>query len=96
MERAGDILKKYFETLNIDKKTGSISIFRGWNTIVDSGLAFHSEVVELEKSVLFIKVDHPGWAQTILFKKKSILKNIKKKYPDLEIKDIRVFINKER
>ncbi|MCD6120805.1 MAG: DUF721 domain-containing protein [Spirochaetales bacterium] len=96
MEKAGNILKKYFETLNIDKKTGSVSLFRGWNAIVDSGLASHSEVIEIEKSIIFIRVDHPGWAQTIAFKKKNILKKIKKKYPDLDIKDIRVFINKER
>ena len=96
MEKAGDILKKYFKTLNIDKKTGSVSIFHGWNAIVDSGLASHSEVIEIEKSVLFIKVDHPGWAQTIIFKKKNILRKIKQRYPDLNVKDIRVFINEER
>jgi len=96
MEKAGDIIKKYFETLNIDNKTGAVSIFRGWNAIVDSGLASHSEVIEIEKSVLFVKVDHPGWAQTIIFKKKNILRRIKQKYPDLNVKVIRVFVNEER
>lgn len=96
MEKAGDIIKKYFETLNIDKKTGTVSIFRGWNAIVDSGLASHSKVIEIEKSVLFVKVDHPGWAQTIIFKKKNILRKIKKKYPNLNVKDIRVFVNEKR
>ncbi|NOY08242.1 MAG: DUF721 domain-containing protein [Spirochaetes bacterium] len=98
MEKAGDLVKEYLDSLRLNKKTGNVEIFKGWYSLVDSSLASHSKVFEFEKSVLYVEVDHPGWAQTIFLKKKGIMGSIRKEYPGLEIKDIRVIINsgKER
>lgn len=92
MEKAGDLLKEYLDSLRLNRKTGNVEIFKGWDSLVDSSLASHSRVFEFEKSVLYVEVDHPGWAQTIFLKKSGIMRSIRKEYPDLEIKDIRVII----
>lgn len=93
MKKASEILARILDEKG--RKTGTTysSIFGGWSSIVGESLAEHSRVYELRNSNLFVEVDHPGWMQLLLMKKPQILRTVKRKYPVLNIRDVKIKVN---
>ena len=50
--------------------------------------ALHSQIRELERGVLLIEADHPGWIQILQFRQTELLSVIKRRYPELGIHGI--------
>jgi len=50
--------------------------------------AVHSQIRELEKGILLVEADHPGWIQILQTKQKELLKAIQHRYPELDIRGI--------
>ncbi|RKX74059.1 MAG: hypothetical protein DRP87_17715 [Spirochaetes bacterium] len=89
MEKAGDILKRFFQKSNIDFSSNFYSFFRSWSHIAGEDLSAHSDVVDINNNTVIVEVDHPGWMQMLQMNQKSLLREIKKMYPELHIKEIR-------
>ena len=90
MKSAKDLIAKLF-----DKQTGVLaerysSLFSGWKQIAGIDIAAHSAVKELENGTLVVEVDHPGWVQMIRLKERGILLSIQKRYPELDIRMIKL------
>lgn len=51
-------------------------------------LADHSTVIDLKNGVLIVETDHPGRLQLLQMHKRYILEGLRRKVPDLEIKNI--------
>ena len=43
----------------------------------------HSRIVELEKTVLLIEADHPGWIQLLQTKQKELLNAVRRRFPEI-------------
>jgi hypothetical protein len=56
-------------------------------------LADHSRVYEMRHHSLFVEVDHNGWMQILLLRKPRILGSLQRKFPELEIRDIKIRVN---
>ena len=100
--------ERYGDKLPVMQKE---SIFSAWSLIVkeimlnkDSentdendmpALAVHSRVTELEKGILMVEADHPGWIQILKTKKAELLSLVKKQYPELEIAGINFRLNRK-
>ncbi len=92
MKQARELITKLFDNINQqDLKTYS-GLFSSWTKIAGTDIAAHSKILEFDRQILYIGVDHPGWMQMIGFKKAGILKALKKQYPDLKIKDLRLLL----
>ena len=50
--------------------------------------AVHSRIRELERGLLLVEADHPGWIQILQTKQREILSAVQRRYPELEIKGI--------
>jgi len=50
--------------------------------------AAHSQIRELDKGVLLIEADHPGWIQILQTQQSRLLSVVQRKYPDLGIRAI--------
>jgi hypothetical protein len=92
MKKASEILSGFLDNAQLEKANHYNSFFRSWRTIVGLDIASHTRVHEIEGWKLIIEADHPGWAQKIEWKKRAILREIQKRYPELGITDIRVWI----
>jgi hypothetical protein len=90
MEKAGDILKKVLEANAIKLQDNENSIFVQWSKIVDEPLKSHTSVIDVRKQVLMIRADHPGIMQVFQFNERGILRKIRKRFPGLKIKSIRI------
>lgn len=96
IEKPGDILPALFDQINVEKGKSNASLFRSWRNIVGDDLADHSHVVDIRAGRVRVEVDHPGWMQIIQMKKARILKILKKRYPELNIRDLMITLgNKE-
>jgi predicted nucleic acid-binding Zn ribbon protein len=94
MRKAGDVLSAFFDegTLEKAKKFGELFSPALWAGLLESnGLAQgvpHSRIVELEKTVLLIEADHPGWIQLLQTKQKGLLQSIQRRFPELSLTGI--------
>jgi predicted nucleic acid-binding Zn ribbon protein len=89
MRKAAEILARLLERHSPQAQPYS-SLFGGWDQIAGDSLAEHSRVYELRQQNLIVDVDHPGWMQHLLLKKRAILAKLRRQYPQLAIRDIRV------
>ena len=51
-------------------------------------VAAHSRIRELERGVLLIEADHPGWIQILQTKQGELLFAVQKRYPQMDIRGI--------
>ena len=92
MKKAGDILKAALGDGQAQHPQKWASFFGGWSVIAGEDLAAHSKVIDVRRGTALVEVDHPGWMQVFQLKHSSILRAIKKRYPELDIKDIRCYL----
>lgn len=95
MKKASEILSSFLDEAQLEKARNYSSFFRSWRSIAGIDIGSHSRVKEIERDLLIIECDHPGWAQMIGLKKRGFLKEIRSRYPELGIRDIRVWTVKE-
>ena len=50
--------------------------------------AGHSRIRELERGLLLIEADHPGWIQILQTKQKELLLAVKRRYPEMNVRNI--------
>ena len=50
--------------------------------------AVHSNIKEIERGVLLVEADHPGWIQLLQTKQGELLSAVQRRYPELGIQAI--------
>ena len=50
--------------------------------------AVHSRIAELERGVLLVEADHPGWIQILQTKQVELLSAVQRRHPEQEIRAI--------
>ncbi len=93
MKKAADVLKKVLDEKWRQNSSGYSSVFGGWPQIIGTSLAEHSQIYEISNRNLFVEVDHPGWMQMLLLKKRQVLQILKRKFPELGIQDLKIKVN---
>lgn len=68
------------------------SFFRSWERLVGADIASHSQVVDVRNGMVVIQADHPGWLQLIQLRQETILRKIRKAYPELHIRNMRYYL----
>jgi hypothetical protein len=58
-------------------------------------VAVHSRIRELERGVLLVETDHPGWVQILQTKQQELLSAVQRRYPDLDIRAIAFRLSRE-
>ena len=85
---ASDVVNKFFSGINAEKMNEANGFLCTWNEVVGTNIASHSKVIDVDRGSVIIEVDHPGWAQQIQLKKRTIINRLNKSFPDLEIKNL--------
>jgi hypothetical protein len=94
MKKIGELLSTFFDEDTLKKAQGYSDLFSSWRDIAGENIAAHSRIVELEKSVLRIEADHPGWIQILQIRQKSLLNRVRRKFPTLNITGISFKLNR--
>ncbi|GAB6391829.1 MAG: DUF721 domain-containing protein [Treponematales bacterium] len=96
MKKAGEILSSMFETqFNahlLERARFFSGFFSAWDSLTEkagvAAAAAHSRIVNMERGVLVVEADHPGWKQILQTKQKKLLALARRQFPELEIKGI--------
>jgi hypothetical protein len=93
MKKADEILGRILDEKSRKLGERYSSVFGAWSQIVGGSLAEHSRIYEIANGNVFIEVDHPGWMQLLLMKKNQILRSVQRKYPSLNVRDLKIKVN---
>lgn len=93
------MLSALFDERLMKKAQGYSALFSYWEEItLKQGLAAaasHSRVVELERFVLLVEADHPGWIQLLQTKQRELLGAVQRRFPELTITGISFRLSRE-
>jgi hypothetical protein len=96
MKTAGDILSALFDERFIKKARGYSKFFDSWTDITaKNGIAAagdHSQIKDLDRGVVLIEIDHPGWKQVLQTKQSKLLNDFRIRFPDLDISGISLML----
>jgi hypothetical protein len=95
MKKAGDLLSAIFDEKIMKKAQTYHDLFSSWESIAGESIAAHSRIVELERFVLLIEADHPGWIQILQTKQNDLLKKVCRSFPELKINGIAFRLSRE-
>jgi hypothetical protein len=92
IKKAGDILEHLLGKEKAGEAGRYYSFFSRWDQIVGPELSGHSKPRDIEKGVLIVETDHPGWIQMFQMSKERILRKVREEYPELGIKNMRIIL----
>jgi hypothetical protein len=96
MKTAGDILSALFDKRFVEKARGYSKFFDSWTDITaKNGIAAagdHSQIKDLDRGVVLIEIDHPGWKQVLQTKQSKLLNDFRIRFPTLDISGISLML----
>lgn len=67
-------------------------MFSSWEFLAGKKLAEYSRISDLQHHTLIVEVDHPAIMQMLQMKYSEILGKLSRKYPELEVQEVRMFL----
>ena len=97
MKTAGDILSALFDERFMKKARGYSKLFDSWTDITaKNGIAAaadHSRIKDLDRGILLVEMDHPGWKQILQTKQTKLLNDFRRRFPDMDISGISLILS---
>ena len=98
MKTAGNILSALFDEGFVKKAQGYSKFFDSWTDITAkngiAAAAFHSRIKDLDRGIVLVEMDHPGWKQIIQTKQCKLLNDFRYRFPELEISGISLMLSR--
>jgi len=82
------LMSSFFDADRLQQGEKYSNFFSSWQTIVGSRLAAHSRVIDIDKGLLVIEAEHPGWIQLLQMRQSGILAEVVRRYPELGLRGI--------
>ncbi len=95
MKKASDLLGAFFDENAMKSARGYSALFSSWKIIAGERISAHSRITELNKTILLIEADHPGWIQIIQMQQASLLEAVRKHFPELAITGLALRLQKD-
>jgi len=96
MKTAGEVLSALFDERFLEKAQGYSKLHKSWKDITEknkiAAAADYSRVKELDKGIIYIEADHPGWKQILQTKESKLLYDFRFRFPDLDISGISIML----
>jgi hypothetical protein len=98
MKTAGEILSALFDERFVKKAKEYSKLFDSWTDITaKNGIAAaadHSRIKNLEKGILLVEMDHPGWKQILQTKQSKLLNDFRYRFPEMDISGISLMLGR--
>ncbi|MDR2495187.1 MAG: DUF721 domain-containing protein [Spirochaetaceae bacterium] len=89
MKKAGELLAAFFDGQALETARGYARLFNAWESAVTAQsipvAASHSRIAALVRGVARIETDHPGWIQILQAKQRPLLRELQRRFPELDI-----------
>ena len=98
MKRVGDVLSSIFDENMMQKARGYSALFSCWKDLTEkngiTAAADHSWITSLDRGLVWIEVDHPGWKQILQTKESKLLSDFRCRFPDMDISGISIMLSR--
>jgi hypothetical protein len=98
MKRAGDLLSIFFDEYTGRNARSISKVFTSWAAVAREqripAAVDHTQIVELERNIVLIEADHPGWIQILQTKQQEILESFRRRFPELTINGVSFRLSK--
>jgi hypothetical protein len=98
IKRAGEILSVFFDERLMKKAQGYSKLFDSWAEVTaKNGIAAaadHSRIGELDRGILRIEADHPGWIQLLQTRENKLLDDFRRRFPGMDISGISLVLGR--
>jgi predicted nucleic acid-binding Zn ribbon protein len=98
MKRAGEVLSAFFDERLMKKVRGYSKLFTSWAELTEkngiAAAAAHSRIRELDRGILQIEADHPGWIQILQTKESKLLNDFQRRFPEQDISGISLMLSR--
>jgi hypothetical protein len=96
VKTAGEILSALFDEGFIKKAQGYSKFFDSWTDITAkngiAAAAAHSRIKDLDRGIVLVEMDHPGWKQIIQTKQTKLLNDFRVRFPEMDISGISLIL----
>jgi hypothetical protein len=82
------LLSSFFDEDKLHRGERYSDFFSSWSSIVGPRLAAHSRVADVDKGLLIVEAEHPGWIQLLQLRQSGIVEEAARRYPELGLKGI--------
>ncbi len=93
VKKAGDLLNIFFNDVQKSEGEQFSNFHKSWEKIAGEKIGHNTKIHDVVDGNLIIEIDHPGWKQLILMKEKSIIRQIKKDFPQLKVEKVKFYFN---
>lgn len=93
--RSGNLISEFLKEFKLETMFDVETLKEMWPDITGNIIASHSAPDRIYEGVLFVKVDHPIFANDISMMSKMLLKKIHSLFKDCGIKYIKVEVKKD-
>jgi hypothetical protein len=98
MKRVGDVLSAIFDENMMQKARGYSALFSCWKDLAEkngiAAAADHSWITSLDRGMVWIEVDHPGWKQILQTKESKLLSDFRYRFPDMDISGLSIMLSR--
>jgi len=98
MKTAGDVISALFDEHFMKKAQVYSKLFDSWTDVTSkngiAAAADHSRIKELDRGILLVETDHPGWKQIIQTKQAGLLNDFRRRFPELGVSGISLMLAK--
>ena len=98
MKRAGEVFSAIFNEGMMKKADGYSAFVSCWKDLAEkngiAAAAAHSRISSLERGLVWIEVDHPGWKQILQTKESKLLSDFRYRFPELDISGISIMLSR--
>jgi predicted nucleic acid-binding Zn ribbon protein len=75
-KKAGDILKDFLSSRGLENIADEERIISSWQEIVGEEIFSVTEILKIERGIMFLKVPNPSWRTELIFLKKELLEKV--------------------
>lgn len=85
---AASLLSGFFDEEKLRRGSRYAELFRLWDSLVGERLAAHSKIVDVDKGILIVEAEHPGWIQLLQLRQAELLGAVAARYPELGLRGV--------
>lgn len=98
MTKAGDFLSAILDNRTFGKAKEYSRLFSSWEQLTikhgAAAAAFHARIQDVQRGIIMVEADHPGWIQLLQTKEYALLADLQKTFPELNISGIAFKLSK--
>ena len=81
-------MRAFFDEEKLRQGGKYAEFFSSWKYIAGERAASHSRIADVERGILVVVAEHPGWIQLLQLRQTEILNAVTARFPELELRGI--------